>query len=299
MVPNAKDRALRDNLITYDVWLELLKTAAVSSIGWRLPPTVDTMYLERELFYHTKAIAFIADDALVALSGFGTSKPNLYGIPLKRTVNAKNGFTCELDNTNSVIIYDNITHNSGSAFASRYALRLATLDRIIDLNTNAQKTPYIIRSSKETELSVKNAFGAIDSGDEYIAVTDDFREQAIQVLKLDVPFTAPQIRSLQRDILNEYLTYIGIGSANTDKPERLITSEVAASNSGLMIYRNARLKPRQIACDEINRRFGRYLDEPAQVFFNEDILTNVLNKDNKQEPQAEQQAPMEGGENVE
>ena len=299
MVPNAKERALRDNLITYDVWLELLKTAAVSSIGWRLPPTVDVMYLERELFYHTKAIAFIADDALVALSGFGTSKPNLYGIPLRRTVNAKNGFTAELDNTNSVIIYDNMTHNSGSAFAARYALRLATLDRIIDLNTNAQKTPYIIRSSKETELSVKNAFGAIDSGDEYIAVTDDFREQAIQVLKLDVPFTAPQIRSLQRDILNEYLTYIGIGSANTDKPERLITSEVAASNSGLMIYRNARLKPRQIACDEINRRFARYLDEPAQVFFNEDILTNVLNKETKQEPQEEQPAPQEGGENVE
>ena len=147
---------------------------------------------------------------------------------------------------------------------------------MIDLNTEAQKTPYIIRATKESELSVRNAYGAIDNNEAYLAVTDDFREDAIQVLKTDAQFTAPQIRALQESILAEYLRTLGIAGANTNKAERLITSEVAASNSGLLIYREARLKPRQQAADEINRRFGRYLDEPVTVRFKEDVLDYAI-----------------------
>ena len=245
---------------------------AVSSIEWDVPATIDPVYVERELYYNGRVISFIADNSLVALAGFGSSKPNLYGIPLKRTVNAKNGFTAVLDNENSVIIYNNTLRTPGRNTAAAYALRLAQLDRVIDLNTDAQKTPFIIRATKETELSVRNAYGAVDNNEAYIAVTDDFRQDAIQVLKSDVPFTAPQIRALQESILAEYLRTLGIAGANTNKAERLITSEVAASNSGLLIYREARLKPRQLACDEINKRFGAYLEKPVSVRFKEDVL---------------------------
>lgn len=270
--PNKQKRALIDNVDTFQIWRENLTLAAVSSIGWDLPPTVDIMYLERELFYHGQVIFFAADNALVALSGFGSSKPNLYGIPLVRTVNAKNGFVATLKNDNSVICYNNTLRTNGANLATLYATRLAQLDRIIDLNTKAQKTPYLIRSTKESELSVQNAYAAIDNDEDVIATTDDFRSDAIQVLNLNAPFTAPQIRGLQMDILSEYLRTRGIGSANTDKAERLITSEVAASNSGLMMYRESLLRPRQMACDEINKRFGMFLDRPARVYFKDDLL---------------------------
>lgn len=283
MVPNSELKAMRQNLTTFDAWNEYLTLLAVSSINWEgLPPTVDPIYLERELFYHGKVIFFIADGALVALSGFGTSQPNLYGIPLKRTVNAKNGFTCELDNTNSVICYNNTVRTCGSVMAVQYALRLAALDRIIDQNNKTQRRPFIIRSSKEAELSVKNAYANIDNDEDVIAVDEDFREHAIEVLNFNVPYTAPQIRQLQKDILNEYLLLNGIGSANTDKAERLITSEVAASNSGLTIFQQAKLKPRNLAADEINRRFGRYLETPLKASFERDMLDYVIKSGNPQ-----------------
>ena len=95
MIPNKETRALARNLTTFDLWFEHLSLLAISSIEWTFPKTVDAIYVERELFYNTQVLTFVADDSLVALAGFGSSKPNLYGIPLKRIVNAKNGFTAK------------------------------------------------------------------------------------------------------------------------------------------------------------------------------------------------------------
>ena len=276
MIPNKETRALARNLTTFDTWLEHLQLAAVSRIEWTFPDTVDPLYVERELFFNGRVVSFIADNSLVALAGFGASKPNLYGIPLQRIVTAKNGFTATLDNENSVIIYNNTLKRPTAPIAIDYATRLANLDRIIEMNANAQKTPFIVRTTKESELSVRNAYAAVDNMEDFISVTDDFRQDAIQVLKSDVPFTGIQLRALQQSILDEYMLRLGIASANTNKAEWLITSEVAASNGGLMIYQEAYLAPRRQAAEEINRRFGRYLDKPVTVKFRDDVINHIL-----------------------
>lgn len=276
MIPNKETRALARNLTTFDTWLERLQLAAVSRIQWNLPDTVDPLYVERELFFNGRVIFFIADGSLVALSGFGSSKPNLYGIPLVRTVNAKNGFTAQLTNENSVIMYNNTLKRPTAPLAIDYAIRLANLDRIIELNANAQKTPYIIKATKETELSIRNAYAAIDNNEEFIAVTEDFQPDALEVLNTGANFTGLQLRTLQQAIMDEYLLQIGIASANTQKAERLITSEVAASNGGLMIYQEAFMAPRRNAAKFLNDRFGDYLKEPAEPKFVSDVVNYIL-----------------------
>ena len=276
MIPNKETRALARNLTTFDTWLERLQLAAVSRIQWNLPDTVDPLYVERELFFNGRVIFFIADGSLVALSGFGSSKPNLYGIPLVRTVNAKNGFTAQLTNENSVIMFNNTLKRPTAPLAIDYAIRLANLDRIIELNANAQKTPYIIKATKETELSIRNAYAAIDNNEEFIAVTEDFQPDALEVLNTGANFTGLQLRTLQQAIMDEYLLQIGIASANTQKAERLITSEVAASNGGLMIYQEAFMAPRRNAAKFLNDRFGDYLKEPAEPKFVSDVVNYIL-----------------------
>ena len=276
MIPNKETRALARNLTTFDTWLERLQLAAVSRIQWNLPDTVDPLYVERELFFNGRVIFFVADGSLVALSGFGSSKPNLYGIPLVRTVNAKNGFTAQLTNENSVIMYNNTLKRPTSPLAIDYAIRLANLDRIIELNANAQKTPYIIKATKENELSIRNAYAAIDNNEEFIAITEDFQPDALEVLNTGANFSGLQLRTLQQAIMDEYLLQIGIASANTQKAERLITSEVAASNGGLMIYQEAFMAPRRNAAKFINDRFGDYLKEPAEPKFVSDVVNYIL-----------------------
>ena len=276
MIPNKETRALARNLTTFNTWLERLQLAAVSRIQWNLPDTVDPLYVERELFFNGRVIFFVADGSLVALSGFESSKPNLYGIPLVRTVNAKNGFTAQLTNENSVIMYNNTLKRPTAPLAIDYAIRLANLDRIIELNANAQKTPYIIKATKENELSIRNAYAAIDNNEEFIAITEDFQPDALEVLNTGANFTGLQLRTLQQAIMDEYMLNIGIASANTQKAERLITSEVAASNGGLLIYQESFMAPRRNAAKFLNERFGDYLKEPVEPKFVSDVVNYIL-----------------------
>lgn len=276
MNTNAREAAGR-NLITLDSWIDQLAQVAISSIEWDVPDTIDPIYIERELYYHGRVIFFATDDGLVALSGFGASKPNLYGIPTKRVVNAKNGFTATLDNMNSVICYNNVTRTNGVNRALIYAGRLAELDRIIELNARGQKTPVILQAPKEAELSAANAYAQYDDNEDVIRINSDFSPETIKVLNLGVPFNGNSIRALQQDIYAQYMRERGIGSVNTGKAERLNTSEVAAGNSGLMMYQAALMSPRQQACKLVNQMFEGILGgKEISCRFRRDMIDYIL-----------------------
>ena len=51
-------------------------------------------------------------------------------------------------------------------------------------------------------------------------------------------------------------TYLGINNANTDKRERLITSEADSNNQFIDSCGAMFLEARQRACEEINKKFG-------------------------------------------
>lgn len=278
MIPITSERVAQEkNLFTLDRWLEHLAQVSIASIEWDVPDTIDPIYLERELYYHGKVIFFAVEEGLVALSGFGTSMPNLYGIPVERTVRAKNGFTADLDQTNSVICYNNVTRTPGSVSALSYATRLAELDRIIQLNARAQKTPVLLKAPKEAQLTVENAYGSYDENAEVIRINNDYDPEAISVLNLGVPFQGNELRSLQQSILEEFLRTRGIGSANAGKAERLNTSEVAAGNSGLLVCQRAILLPRLQACNLVNKRFENVLGgKKISCHFTRDMIDFIL-----------------------
>lgn len=265
------------NLVTYSHWIDQLAQLAISSIEWDVPDTIDPIYLERSLYYHGKAIVFAVEEGLVALSGFGASLPNIYGIPTRRIVQAVNGFQATLDNTNSVIIYNNVTRTNGQDRALMYASRLAELDRIIELNARAQKTPVLLKAPKEAELSAANAYLDYDANADVIKINNDFDPQAIAAVNLAVPFEGNALRALQQDIYAQYMRERGIGSSNTGKAERLNTSEVAAGNSGLLMYQAALLQPRLQACKLINQMFEGVLGgKEISCRFRRDMIDYIL-----------------------
>lgn len=274
---NTESAAYGKNLVTYSHWVDQLAQLAISSIEWDVPDTVDPIYLERSLFYHGRAIVFAVEEGLVALSGFGASLPNIYGIPTRRIVQAVNGFQATLDNTNSVIIYNNVTRTNGQDRALMYASRLAELDRIIELNARAQKTPVLLKAPKEAELSAANAYLDYDANADVIKINNDFDPQAIAAVNLAVPFEGNALRALQQDIYAQYMRERGIGSSNTGKAERLNTSEVAAGNSGLLMYQAALLQPRLQACKLINQMFEGVLGgKEISCRFRRDMIDYIL-----------------------
>lgn len=67
----------------------------------------------------------------------------MYRIPVNRRAYAVNGYQRNLNNKDSVIIYNNYLHTNSRLDAVMFAKRLYNLDRAIDVNANAQKLLWL------------------------------------------------------------------------------------------------------------------------------------------------------------
>ena len=77
----------------------------------------------------------------------------------------------------------------------------------------------------------------------------------IQVLKTDAPFVAGSIQDMKITIMNEYLNMVGLAISD-EKQERRTDDEIFQFNRKANAFANTFLKPRQEACEEINKKFG-------------------------------------------
>lgn len=118
-----------------------------------------------------------------------------------------------------------------------YAQRLANCDASIDLNLFNCKTPFIFKA-KDNNIaeSFKAMFDEISKGNPAVFVDDTIgsltqkEDSDMFQLKSKEGFVADLIQNEKCAIMNEFLTMIGINTANTTKRERLVTDEVNANN---------------------------------------------------------------------
>lgn len=235
-----------------------LTELSVSMFEWKnLPDTIDPRFLELSLFAEGRSL-FFKDEELGYLSlrcaiggGF-----NVYRIPTKRQAIASNGYHRELNITNSVLIFNNFLHTNSMLDVQVFAERLYNLDRAMDVNANAQKTPILIKCNENERLSLENVFMKYDGNIPVIYADKSFNTDSISVLKTDAPYVADKLYTLKAQIWNEALTYLGISNINITKKERMITDEVMRNQGGTVASRYSRLEMRRQACNEINKMFG-------------------------------------------
>jgi len=137
-----------------------------------------------------------------------------------------------------------------------YAARIAEIERTLDVNVKAQKTPLIIACDDKDILSLKNVYKQIDGNMPAIWVDKNLNLGAIQVLNTNAPFICDKLADYKHDVWADAMTFLGIANANTDKRERLVTDEVNANNAFVDMNAAYMLQAREMACEEINRLFG-------------------------------------------
>ena len=246
------------NNTTYLYYLDRLTELSISMFEWKnVPPTVDTRFLELILFSEGQAV-FFKDEVLgyLALKTTASSGFDVYRIPLKRVAIADNGYQNQLTIKDSVIIFNNMLHTNSVLAMKMYARRLANLDRTIEVNANAQKTPMLISCSEQQRLTMVNMFKEIDGNTPVIFGDKNLDVNAIKAFKTDAPYVCDKLYDLKTQIWNEALTYLGISNINIQKKERLITDEVTRNQGGTVASRYSRLETRKDACDKINAMFG-------------------------------------------
>nr|DAI36950.1 MAG TPA: upper collar protein [Caudoviricetes sp.] len=268
---------------TYVQYVNRLTELAISMFEWSgLPESVDSRYIELHLFSNGCMVYF--DDEVMGnlcLDCTYNGGLDVYGYPiLRRAYSSYNGYNRLLKNSNSVIIWNNLLHIPSEADIRAYARRLWMLDRIIDVNANAQKTPILVQGNEKQRLSLVNLYKEYDGNAPVIFGDSSLNTEGLKSISTGAPYVADRIYELKTQIWNEALTYLGISNINIQKKERLITDEVTRNQGGTVASRYSRLEARRQAVERINDMFGTNIKvnyredyqeiEPEDVFNNEE-----------------------------
>ena len=248
------------NNATYAQYFNRLMELSISMFEWKnLPSTCDVRYLELALFMNGSAV-FFQDDVLedyVALDVICSGRLDVYGNPvLRRAYSRYNNYQKLLKGNNSVIIWNNYTRTNSVLDVEMFAKRLYNLDRIIDVNANAQKTPVLIKCDETQRLTMLNVYKEYDGNSPVIFGDKALNSNGLDVLSTGAPYVADKLYTLKTQIWNEALTYLGISNINVQKKERLITDEVTRNQGGTIASRHSRLESRREAVRKINDIFG-------------------------------------------
>ena len=247
-----------NNAKTYIDLYNRLVELAISMFDWQnLPDTIDARFLELVLFAQGSCLFFQDEDiGYLTLRYAQNGWFDVYHNPIGRHVYADNGYTADRDRTNSVIIWNNMLKTNSMTMVQLYAKRLYELERTIDVNVRAQKTPILITGEDKEMLTLKNLYKDYDGNIPAIFADKSLRPDSLKVLKTDAPYTADRLYVLKTQLFNECLTYLGISNVNIQKRERLLNDEVNRNMGGTIASRYSRLEMRQKACEEINKMFG-------------------------------------------
>lgn len=262
---NKDRRELADNMNSYIKYRDQLTSLGMSMFDWDFSKIdyekrkmLNVRFIERTEFYKGAAV-FFYDDALecylctpVILGGDW----DVDDMPRRRTAYTRSGYHKNLDESNSVIIYNNFLRKPSCYDVNWEANRLADLEQSIDVNCKAQKTPVLILCSENERLTMENLYEQYEGNYPFIFGEKDINVKDVKSISTGAPFVADKMYQIKMQIWNEALTHLGISNISYQKKERLVSDEVIRNMGGTVASRYDRLVPRREACDAINNMFG-------------------------------------------
>lgn len=242
---------------------------------WKgLPESVDTRFLELALFGDGRVLIF-KDDALgelVCMRFTPNTSFDLYNNPKGRRAYAVNGFNANFNEDNSVIIYNNLMRTPSKLDVELYARKLYKIDRTIDVNVDAQKTPVIITANEDEYLTLKNLMEKYEGNIPFIYKRKDLAQgEPIKALSTGAPFVAPHLQLLKNQVWNEALTHLGVSNVSIEKKERMVVDEIERAQGGTIMSRESGLKARRQGAELINRMFGEELGFKCSVDYSDNV----------------------------
>ena len=247
-----------------------------------LPESIDVGYLEYLLINRGTAIIAFDDiiNDFIVLQLAETIEYNYAHKPYKyRGISPTIGYNSGvLDNTNSVVMYNNLSMLPSYDDLFEFARRLYTIQTTIDININAQKTPIIVKATENQRLTMMNLYQQYDGNQPFIFADKSLDLEGLSVLSTNAPFVAEKLDELKNKAWNEALTYLGVSNIAINKKERLITDEVTRSQGGVIASRFSRLQARENAIVQFNKVFN----QSASVEFREDLTEVKEGGENEQ-----------------
>lgn len=249
------------NNLTFSYYYYKLMLIARALFDWEnLPNNMDERWIEKYLFTSGKCIFFKDSTMGFMVAGLAEQGSiNCYGDPTDVYPVAENFVYAGpklINGENCYVIRNNDLMLPNFPIVRHYAFKLTNIDRAIDTNIEAQKTPIIVRCSDKQKLSLKNAINQRRDNEPVIWTSDQANiGDMVTTLDLNAPAVFKDLQTQKHMILNEVFTDFGINNANMDKRERMVANEVEANNEQVKASEDVMLKVREEACKNINRIF--------------------------------------------
>ena len=251
--------SMNDRVFT-DYYIRLMLIAR-SLFKWEgLPEGMDERWIEKYLFTEGACI-FLKDPNLgFAIAKLGLDGPlNEYDDPTDLRPIFYNYVYAGpqlVNDENAVIIRNNDDMVPTAPTIQLYALKIANIDRTIDVNVHQQKTPVIIRCSERQKLSLKQVIVKRNDNEHVIFGDKNLDLSGIEVLNTQAPIVFDKLEIQKHMVYNECMTFLGVNNANMDKRERVVTGEVSANDQQVQANEDVALKARERAAERINEIFG-------------------------------------------
>ena len=254
-------KAFEDNALSReDLLLNEFLNLAINRFTWtNLPKGLTSERLEEMLICHGTLGAFVENEMLVILPMFGTKKVNIYNEHTDFHLFGFNGQTFSKSEEEIVKLKNNQLGTEDLSTLQIYAKKIDDIEQTQDVNLFQQTIPKLIGTNKDGILTAKNIMKQIKEHKFVIFTKSKGIENQIkkeEVLDNTAPYLLDKLSDYENFYRNKVLTFLGINNANTDKKERLITSEVNANNDYIQINLDLMFDMRKRFCDEVKEKFG-------------------------------------------
>ena len=247
-----------ENSEIYRYYRERLINLALAQFEWHgLPETCDRLYFEKQLLYNGTAAMGTptGTDIWLSLGWVLKGGLNVYGYPNDIRLISANGKMNPIDVDKYEFLYDNMTFASLIPKIDLYARLLWEVHNTYRSNLQQQITPYLVLTTKNESLGIKNLFNRILGFQPVVEVRNSFDPQAIQTLDTRVDFKGVDILQNLKLLWAEALSMLGI-TAETTKKERLLNNEITLDRQEDIISLNSRLLNRVEFCNKMNKKYG-------------------------------------------
>lgn len=283
------------NDLTFNDFFHRLKRICLSIFEWiNIPNSMNSHFLEETLFYEGWA-AILNDKnyGFINTKCSSSGNLNIYNQPItmncysfnyntfrKVFISNKGLSQAQIENNiynHCILVYNDLEHLPTYQTVMLFAQRLTDIQRTIDININAQKTPLMLLGNEQQRLLIENLWAKYKGNSPMIlGYKKTMNDIDIKVLDTKAEFLADKLTQEKKEIFNEFLTYIGVNNIVLEKKERLISDEANSNNELININLQAFFKPRQEACKKFNEKYQiTNPDEQLQVKLSSD-LHNII-----------------------
>lgn len=259
----------RDTVIAW-YWRRWLLQKAMSLFTWKLPETWDKDYFLYCLYCWGYVAVVKTDKFGVIPQGCTLGGLNVFYRPTWALISNPllSGILRPVIDEQCTLFKLRPDYAGIMDVTNHYAELLAMCTETAATNLfNSQLSYVFTASGKAAAESFKKLYDRIHSGNPAAVIDKTLMDKDGKPAwtafeqNLKSVFICPELQAFKRSLIDEYLTFIGIPTANTEKRERLVVDEVNANNVETAVDWDRCLEGLRNTCEKTRRMFGLTEDE--------------------------------------